>query len=246
MMWKTGAAGFSPNPTPVGANAIMADCTYANVLADSLGLSPLTTDAQIVTHLKKVVEANDSPYGFIVQTGRYTGATQTRSGDNSLWLMGNPDWATLSLRRGGDVDYAMEIMGKTLRWWREGIKDMWNIVAVGGGVGNPGQPAGSPQANSHYGYHMTMWHTVGALTGQFYDAPHGNLSFAPRLSPPYTLPVLLPGSVLTLSQQRAQGPYTLRFEGGVPLMQLSRLSVDGQAMGSPRPLRTLGDAMTWG
>ena len=51
-------------------------------------------------------------------------------------------------------------MGKTLRWWREDIKDMWNIVAVGGGVGNPAQPAGSPQANSHYGYHMVMWHTV--------------------------------------------------------------------------------------
>ena len=60
MMWKTSAAGFSPNPTPVGANAIMADCTYANVLADSLGLSPLTSDAQIMAHLKKVVAANDS------------------------------------------------------------------------------------------------------------------------------------------------------------------------------------------
>ena len=154
---------------------------------------------------------HDSPYGFIVQTGRYSGAAQTRSGDNSPWLMGNPNWATLSLRRGGDVESSMEIMGKTLRWWREGIKDMWNIVAVGGGIGNPDQPAGSPQANSHYGYHMTMWHTVGALTGQFYDAPAGNLSFAPRLSPPYTLPVLLPGSVLTLSQERTQGPYTLRF-----------------------------------
>ena len=106
-----------------------------------------------------------------MQTGRYSGAAQTQSGDNSLWLMGNPDWATLSLRRGGDVDTAMHIMGKTLRWWREGIKDMWNIVAVGGGIGNPAQPAGSPQANSHYGYHMTMWHTVGALSGQLYDAP---------------------------------------------------------------------------
>ena len=59
VMWKSSAAGFSPNPTPVGANAIMADCTYANVLADSLGLSPLTTDAQIVRHLEKVVEASD-------------------------------------------------------------------------------------------------------------------------------------------------------------------------------------------
>ena len=42
----------------------------------------------------------------------------------------------------------MEIMGKTLRWWREGLDDMWNIVAVGGGVGNPATPPGSPQGNT--------------------------------------------------------------------------------------------------
>lgn len=184
------------------------------------------------------------PHIIILQL-RYFGAAQTNSGDNSLWLMGNPDWATLSIRRGGDVDFAMEIMGKTLQWWREGIKDMWNVVAVAGGVGNPAQPPGSPQANSHYGYHMTMWHTVGALAGQLYDAPAGNLSFAPRLSAPYILPVLLPGSVLTLSQQQAGGPYILRFEGGQPLMQLATLSVDGHANANPRPLAVLGDAMTW-
>lgn len=246
MMWKTSTSGFSPNPTPVGANAIMADCTYANVLADSLGISPLTTDKQIVSHLRKVVASNDSPYGFIVQTGRYHGATHTRSGDNSLWMMANPNWATLFLRRGGDVDQAMGVMAKTLRWWRDDIKDMWNVVAVGGGVGNPAQPAGSPQANSHYGYHMTMWHTVGALSGQLYDAPAGNLSFMPRLRAPFTLPVLLPGSVLTLAQKRARGPFTLRFEGGVPLLQLKRLSADGRVMSKPRPLSTPGEAMTWG
>jgi hypothetical protein len=46
----------------------MADCTYANVLADSLGLSPLTSDAQIVSHLSKVLEENETPYGLLVQT----------------------------------------------------------------------------------------------------------------------------------------------------------------------------------
>ena len=139
----------------------------------------------------------------------------------------------------------MGVLAKTLRWWRDDMKDMWNVVAVAGGVGNPAQPPGSPQANSHYGYHMTMWHTVGALSGQLFDAPAGNLTFAPRLAPPYTLPVLLPGSVLTLSQQRVQGPYTLRFAGGEPLMQLVTLSVDGNRMANPRPLRTVGDALVW-
>ena len=75
------AAGFSPNPTPVGADAIMADCTYANVLADSLGLSPLTTDAQVVSHLAKVLQANDSPFGFIVPKP----GGQTRHTQKEVW-----------------------------------------------------------------------------------------------------------------------------------------------------------------
>lgn len=127
MMWKTSSAGFTPNPTPVGGNAIMADCTYANVLADSLGLSPLTTDAQIVSHLSKVVEENDTPFGFLVQTGRYgnlrngtldgPGLHAHGDNDNTVWMMANPDWATLSIWRGGDAVEALRIAEKTLGWW---------------------------------------------------------------------------------------------------------------------------------
>ena len=128
MMWKTASAGFTPNPTPVGSDAIMADCTYANVLADSLGVSPLTTDKQIVSHLKKVVEENDTPYGFLVQTGRYgslrpngtlngPGLHAHGDNDNTLWMMANPDWATLSIWRGGDPSNALAIAEKTLGWW---------------------------------------------------------------------------------------------------------------------------------
>ena len=128
MMWKTSSAGFTANPTPVGANAVMADCTYANVLADSLGLSPLTTDAQIVSHLQKVVGENDTPYGFLVQTGRYGRLTPNGTldgpglhaqgdNDNTLWMMANPDWATLSIWRGGDTSKALAIAEKTLAWW---------------------------------------------------------------------------------------------------------------------------------
>ena len=106
----------------------MADCTYANVLADSLGLSPLTTDAQIMSHLKKVVEENDTPYGFLVQTGRYGSLRPNRTldgpglhehgdNDNTLWMMANPDWATLSIWRGGNVFKALAIAEKTLGWW---------------------------------------------------------------------------------------------------------------------------------
>ena len=152
-MWKTSRAGFSPNPEVVGGNAIMADCTYANVLADTLGLSPLTTDAQISSHLKVVLRENDSPYGFIVQTGRYGDIHEHGDNDNSLWMMANPDWATLALWRGFDPKEALAVARKTLEWWRTDLADMWNVVAVGGGINT--STSGQPLANSHYGYHMT-------------------------------------------------------------------------------------------
>ena len=108
------------------------------MLADSLGLSPLTTDAQISSHLKKVVEENDTPYGFLVQTGRYgrlkdgrldgPGLHARGDNDNALWMMANPDWATLSIWRDGPTEEALAMAKKTLGWWRSEINDMWNVV----------------------------------------------------------------------------------------------------------------------
>jgi non-lysosomal glucosylceramidase len=241
MMWKTGGAGFSPNPEIVGANAIMADCTYANVLADTLGLSPLTTDAQINSHLRVVLRENDSPYGFIVQTGRYPSIHDHGDNDNSLWMMANPDWATLALWRGFDPNEALAVARKTLDWWRTELKDMWNVVAVGGGINT--SSSGQPLANSHYGYHMTMWHMIPALVGQFYDAPSKTLQFAPKMPAPFELPVLVPGTALTLSAS-TDGKYELKLLTGVPL-QLDRLAVgNASAPGLPR-LLSPGDAVQW-
>ena len=41
------------------------------MLADSLGLGTLTTDAQVKSHLRAVLRENDTPYGLLCQTGRY-------------------------------------------------------------------------------------------------------------------------------------------------------------------------------
>jgi protein-disulfide isomerase-like protein with CxxC motif len=57
--------------------------------------------------------------------------------------------------------------------------DVEQVVAVGGGLEHGVE--GQPLANSHYGYHMVMWHTVLALSGQHYDAPSQALSFRPKL-----------------------------------------------------------------
>ena len=130
----------------------MADCTYANVLADTLGLSPLTTNQQISSHLDAVLRQNDSPYGLIVQTGRYPSIHDHGDNDNAVWMMASPNWATLALWRGFDHLKALGVAKKLLDWWRLHLKDMWNVVAVAGGVNT--SSAGQPLANSHYGYHM--------------------------------------------------------------------------------------------
>ena len=163
----------------VGGNAIMSDSLYARVLADSLGLGSLTTDEQVSSHLRAVLRDNDTPYGLLCQTGRYPYPGPPALGhdaDNSVWMMANPNWASLSLRRGGPVDEAFAVVNKTFAWWRSSLKDMWNVVALHGGLGY-GQE-GMPLANSHYGYHLVAWHLLFALTGQVYSARQRALAFA--------------------------------------------------------------------
>jgi hypothetical protein len=50
----------------------------------------------------------------------------------SVAWQANPDWATLSIWRGGDPLHALAVAEETLGWWRSELKDMWNVVAVGG------------------------------------------------------------------------------------------------------------------
>ena len=38
--------------------------------------------------------------------------------DNALWMMANPDWATLSIWRNGPTEEALAMAEKTLGWWR--------------------------------------------------------------------------------------------------------------------------------
>ena len=72
----------------------MADALYAQVLSDTLGLGPLAPDSQVLRHNAYVLQENDTPYGLLLQTGRYTypGPAQ----DNAVWMMANSNWASLA------------------------------------------------------------------------------------------------------------------------------------------------------
>ena len=238
-----------------GANAVMSDSLYAQVLADSLGLGALDSEAhaeeRVRSHLRVVLKENDTPYGLLAMTGRYPypGPNPRQWGngaDNSVWMMGNSNWATLSLWRGGDVEEALAVANQTLGWWRSGLNDMWNIVALHGGLGYGEE--GQPLANSHYGYHMVTWHMLYALSGQYYSAPDDALQFAPCLQPPYELPVLVPATAATLACTAKR--CTLRVVAGLPL-RLAKLSVASRSSSSSPPPGVLpltlskGEAIEW-
>ena len=99
------------------------------------------------------------------------------------------------------------------------INDQWNIA----GLKDTG---GYPTATSHYGMHMVAWHIPLAISGQQANLPNSSLVFAPRLSAPYELPVLLPGVWGVLSSAAA-GSYSLRLTVGE--LELKLLAVDGHA-----------------
>ena len=79
-----------------------------------------------------------------------------------------------------------------------------------------------------------MWHILPALIGQFYDAPTRTLTFAPKFIEPFELPVLVPGTVATLTvPARASGSdvsddsgtsFTFTVQTGIPLV-LDHLSM---------------------
>ena len=49
--------------------------------------------------------------------------------------MANPNWATLALWRGADVDAALGVAKVTLDNWRSAQNDLWNVAGLAGGAG---------------------------------------------------------------------------------------------------------------
>ena len=101
---------------------------------------------------------------------------------------------------------------------------------------------------------MVAWHTLFALSGQRFRAPSKSLTFWPKLSPPYELPVLVPRTVATLTASPAMRSgsstgrsveYQLKVVAGVPLT-LAELAVDGSSppVGLPTKLG-VGDRINW-
>ena len=93
-----------------------------------------------------------------------------------------------------DPDLALSVAQKALDNWRYVLNDQWNVAGLVGGYHTPEEGgSGLPYMTSHYGFYMTAWHMVLALSGQVANMTQGSLTFEPKLSPPFTFPVMLPG-----------------------------------------------------
>lgn len=64
------------------------------------------------------------------------------------------------------------------------------MAGILGGLGYGAD--GLPHITSHYGYYMSAWHMVLALSGQYVDVNEKIVTFDPKLEPPFRLPFFIP------------------------------------------------------
>ena len=125
--------------------------------------------------------------------------------DLQIWEMATYDHAALAVRRAktpAAAAAALAFAQGSGTSYASRVNDQWNIAGVKFNDGNP-------SVTSHYGYHMTSWHLVLALSGQradFSDPANASLTFDPRVAASsaeeeesFSLPVILPGLLGTLS-----------------------------------------------
>jgi len=249
-----------------GAEAVMADTLYGQVWAYTLGLgNTVNNDLFLTSHLKAELDHNDTPYGLRVLTGRddlerpgvedfaslgfgNPGPLDGCNGligestDNAIWMGGSPDWTVLNLHLGMNATEALSQTEKALGHWRSELNDLWNIHGITAGEGY--YYDGLPWCTSHYGFHMVLWHIPHAMSGQSYSALTQSLTFSPKVTGEYQLPVLIP-KIYGHIHDNGMGVFTLTIlKAEVPLV-LKVLSVNGVGYFSLPITLNQGEAITW-
>eukprot|EP01064_Diplonema_japonicum_P033224 TRINITY_DN64_c1_g2_i1.p1 TRINITY_DN64_c1_g2~~TRINITY_DN64_c1_g2_i1.p1 ORF type:complete len:965 (+),score=272.99 TRINITY_DN64_c1_g2_i1:68-2962(+) len=184
-----------------GGKAVMADSFYGQVLAHSVGLGHVVNTTRLGKHLDTEGRTNYDAYGLKILTGRESGNTET---EQDVWMMAPADHGSLRLAIGhGTVEQAMEVVSRPYLRLTQGLNDLWNAAGIL--RGNYTQFPGSNYLSSHYGYYMTVWHTMLRLSGQDINRHTGTVSFAPvETTGDFTLPVFLPSLVGTLARSGQQ------------------------------------------
>ena len=166
-----------------------------------------------------------------------TGRPKVGPTDWQIWEGVPPNHATLSIRTGQAPATALDNFHKSATSWSERVNDQWNTAGIK-------DTDGYPTVTSHYGFHMVSWHIPLAITGQIADLSNPSnrtLTFAPALSAPYTLPILLPGVLGTLSSPSA-GKFLVELSVGEVMLHV--LAVDGHRAPGDVNLR-VGSPVSW-
>eukprot|EP01119_Soliformovum_irregulare_P015281 TRINITY_DN4283_c0_g1_i3.p1 TRINITY_DN4283_c0_g1~~TRINITY_DN4283_c0_g1_i3.p1 ORF type:complete len:999 (+),score=216.10 TRINITY_DN4283_c0_g1_i3:447-2999(+) len=239
-----------------GENAVMGDTMYAQVWANTLGLGDTVNQSRQISHLKAEVDHNDTPWGLRVVTGRTgepslldpspldnCGALYGPSIDNSIWMGGSQDWSALMLALGQNVPHALSQSEKALNHWRSNLKDIWNTHGIVAGAGYFFD--GMPWVTAHYGFHMVLWHIPFALSGQDYSAVNRSLTFDPKLSDSFHVPVLIPNILAMLTYNNNSGVYTLKIAKAAMALHLNHLRVGEHSYPSLPVSLQPGQSISW-
>ena len=250
LLWNRTAHYYSSwyDPLTPGNGVVFADALYGQVVAYTLGLGAMLPVDHMEAHLLAEEANNDTPYGLIAQTGR---EDLGNSQDNSIWMGASQDWSALALRLDAfNNSHAFSQGQKAMDNWRTRLNDQWNVWGLVGGMGLGMD--GLHWATSHYGFHMVLWHSPFAVSGQQYFAPDGMLSFVPRVQAPFVLPVLIPNAMGTLradvvgADDRVEGTlvqYTLTMKVGA--LTLTSLIVNGCSADAESLTAAQGQTITW-
>ena len=222
-----------------GSHVVFADSLYGQVVSWTLGLGDLLPRDQMVDHLYGEERYNDSPYGLIVQTGL---EDRNNTQDNAIWMGGSQDWTTAAIRLGLGLQRSYPQADKGMNNWRLRLNDLWNVWGLAAGIGLGMD--GLHWCTSHYGFHMPLWHTPFAVSGQSYFAPNHSLTFTPAVSAPYSLPVLIPNALARLDAVAAGSSTKYSLMMALGRVELDELVVDGVVAPAPGWVEQ-GESFTW-
>ena len=234
--WAAASDGCTDKQGCTTQHGFFGDALYAQVLAYSAGLGTLvSSEEKLKSHLAAELATNCAhavgenlvagcdKAGIVILTGRPTpGVT-----DWQIWEGGAPNHATVAIRSGEAPATALENFRKSATSWSERVNDQWNTAGIK-------DTDGYPTVTSHYGFHMVSWHVPLAISGQLADlsSPAArSLTFAPAVSAPFSLPLMLPGVLGTVSAKQDPGsnPPTCTYVVALTIgaLELDTLSVHG-------------------
>ena len=170
--------------------------------------------------------------------------------DDAVWMGSGPTWSCLALALGADgpagtnVTAALEPSRWILSNYRDRLRMMWDLTGLSTTADWGGEDSnGQPFCTSHYGFMLTDYYLIYALSGQQTNIPAGKLSFAPLYAAPYTVPFAFMGTEGTLAVS-ASGTKTLKVAFGSLTLPAGGLSVSGSAYPNSVSL-TAGQSVSW-